>query len=162
MLILIYPCCNKTAFLNYYLIAMQKLLNRRALILLSLLVITPVGLLSKAYTGIGQEWVQDYSGDVLYEIFWCLAAFWFVRPGQSAIALRDITIKIALGVFIITCAIEVSQLWFHLVPVGVRSSFVWRMLLGSGFAWWDFPHYALGSLIGWWLIYQIGCFVRSR
>ena len=30
------------------------------------------------------------------------------------------------------------------------------MLLGAGFSGWDFPHYALGSLIGWWIIYQIG------
>jgi len=141
---------------------MQKLLNRRALILLCLLIITPIGLLSKAYTGIGQEWVRDYSGDVLYEIFWCLVAFWFVRPVKDLNRLRSITIKIALGVFIITCAIEVSQLWFYLVPVAIRSSFVWRMLLGSGFAWWDFPHYALGSIIGWWLIYQIGSFSRSK
>ena len=135
---------------------MQKLLNRRALILLSLLIITPVGLLSKAYTGVGQEWVRDYSGDVLYEIFWCLVAFWFVRPVKDLDRLRKLTSKIALWVFIVTCAIEVSQLWFYLVPVAIRTSFVWRMLLGSGFAWWDFPHYALGSLIGWWLIYQIG------
>ena len=141
---------------------MQKLLNRRALILLSLLIITPVGLLSKAYTGIGREWVQDYSGDVLYEIFWCLVVFWFIRPVKDLNRLRSIAIKIALGVFIITCAIEVSQLWFHLVPVAIRSSFVWRMLLGSGFAWWDFPHYALGSLLGWYLIYQIGSFSRSK
>ena len=141
---------------------MHKLLNRRALILLCLLIITPIGLLSKAYTGIGQEWVQDYSGDVLYEIFWCLVAFWFVSSTKDLNRLRSITIKIALWVFIITCAIEVSQLWFHLVPVAIRSSFVWRMLLGSGFAWWDFPHYALGSIIGWWLIYRIGSFSRSK
>lgn len=141
---------------------MQKLLNHRILILFSLLIITPVGLLSKAYTGIGQEWVQDYSGDVLYEIFWCLVVFWFIRPAKDLNQLRNITSKIALWVFVITSAIEVSQLWFHLVPFAIRSSFVWRMLLGVGFAWWDFPHYALGSLIGWWLIYQIGSFAKTK
>ena len=133
----------------------MRLSNRQVLILSSLLIITPVGLLSKAYLGIGQEWVRDYLGDVLYEIFWCLVAFWFVRPAKLD-RLRSMTMKIALWVFMITCAIEVSQLWFHLVPPAIRTSFVWRMLLGSGFARWDFPHYALGSLIGWWLIYRIG------
>ena len=135
---------------------LQKLLSQRVLILLSLFLIVPLGLFSKAYEGIGQEWVRDYSGDVLYEIFWCLFLFWFVRCGKNAIALRNTAIKIALGVFVVTCAIEVSQLWFYLVPLKIRSTFVWRILLGAGFDWWDFPHYALGSLIGGWIIYQIG------
>ena len=135
---------------------LQKLLGKRTLILLSLFLIVPLGLFSKAYTGIGQEWIRDYSGDVLYEIFWCLFIFWFVRHDKNTIALRNTTTKIALWVFVVTCAIEVSQLWFHLVPVAIRSTFIWRMLLGAGFDWWDFPHYALGSLIGGWIIYQIG------
>ncbi|MEM8718960.1 MAG: DUF2809 domain-containing protein [Cyanobacteria bacterium P01_G01_bin.39] len=136
--------------------------DRRMLILLCLIVITPLGLLSKAYTGIGQQWVQDYSGDILYEIFWCLVIFWFMYPVKDLNKLRNITIKIALWVFVITSIIEVSQLWFHLVPDAIRSSLVWRLLLGSSFAWWDFPHYAFGSLIGWWIIYQIGCLDNSR
>ena len=134
---------------------LQKLLGKRTLILLSLFLIVPLGLASKAYMGIGQEWIRDYSGDVLYEIFWCLFIFWFVRQGKDAIALRNAAIKIALWVFVVTCAIEVSQLWFYLVPVAIRSTFIWRMLLGAGFDWWDFPHYALGSFIGGWIIYQI-------
>lgn len=134
----------------------QKILTSRSLILVSLLLITPLGLLSKAYTGIGQEWVRDYSGDVLYEVFWCLVIFWFFCPVKDSIKLRNITSKIALWVFTVTCLIEVSQLWFYLVPGQISSSLVWRMLLGSSFAWWDFPHYAFGSIIGWWGIYQIG------
>jgi hypothetical protein len=129
----------------------QKLLVRRILILLSLLLIIPLGIFSKAYTGLGQEWVKDYSGDVLYEIFWCLLIFWFTPPSQDLTKLG----KIALWVFAITCIIEVSQLWFYLVPVTIRSTFIWRMLLGNGFDWWDFPHYALGGLLGWKIIEQI-------
>ncbi len=113
----------------------QKLSNQisvwlhdcRILSLLSLLIIIPCGLFSKAYTGIGQKWVQDYSGDILYEIFW------FIRPIKDEAILRNVTSKIALGVFIITCVIEVSQLWFYLVPGAISSSLVWRMLLGAGF-----------------------------
>ena len=133
---------------------LQKLLSKRTLILLTLFLIVPLGLFSKAYVGIGQEWIRNYSGDILYEIFWCLFIFWFVRQ-KNAIALRNTAIKIALWVLVVTCAIEISQLWFHLVPVAIRSTFIWRMLLGAGFDWWDFPHYALGSLIGGWIIYQI-------
>ena len=124
----------------------------RIIILLCLIIITPLGLLSKAYQGIGQEWVKNYSGDVLYEIFWCLAIFWFIHPVKDLEKLSEITLKIALWVFTVTCAIEVSQLWFYLVPEAIRFSLIWRLLLGAGFDWWDFPHYALGSFLGWWII----------
>lgn len=119
--------------------------RRRILILISLLIIIPLGLFSKAYTGIAQEWVRDYSGDILYEIFWCLFFGWFF-PSKKAI------VKIPLWVFVVTCAIEVTQLWFEFVPINLRSTLIWKLLLGSSFAWWDFPHYALGSFLGWlWL-----------
>ncbi len=137
-------------------------LSCRVLIIISLLIIVPLGLFSKAYTGIAQGWVQDYSGDILYEILWCLVIFWFALPIRECTNLKTITIKIAGWVFIVTCAIEVSQLWFYLVPKVVRSHIIWRLLLGAGFDWWDFVHYALGSLIGWYWIWQIGKINCSR
>ena len=130
--------------------------DRHKLILISLLTIVPLGLLSKSYTGIGQDWVRNYSGDVLYEIFWCLLVFWFVSPIRDLAKLQSISCKIALWVFTVTCGIEISQLWFDLVPETIRFSLIWRLLLGAGFDWWDFFYYALGSLIGYWGIYQIG------
>ncbi len=129
--------------------------DRRLLIFISLLIITPLGILSKKYTGIGQQWVRDYSGDILYEIFWCLVVFWLIPQAKvtSQKQVNGSKVQIALWVFAITCAIEISQLWFYLVPVAIRSSLVWRLLLGSAFVWWDFPHYALGSFLGWlWMV----------
>ena len=116
--------------------------NRSLLIFSSLAIVVPLGLFSKTYTGVGREWINDYSGDILYEIFWCLFLFWFF-PRKAAIS------KIAFGVFIVTCAIEICQLWFYFVPSPIRSSLIWKLLLGSTFVWWDFPHYALGSFLGW-------------
>ena len=136
--------------------------DRRFLIVASLLIIIPLGLYSKAYTGIAQTWVRDYLGDVLYEILWCLIVFWFVRPIENLAQLRSITSKIAGWVFVVTCAIEVNQLWFHLVPVAVRSHLLWRLLLGVGFDKWDFVYYAFGSFIGWWWIWQIGKIEREK
>lgn len=118
---------------------------RRLLILISLAFLTPVGLLTKIYTGFGQEWVNNYAGDILYEIFWCLLVFWFI-PTKKAI------VAIPLWVFTITCAIEVFQLWHEPIPLSIRSSLIWKLLLGTSFSWWDFPHYLLGCLLGWlWL-----------
>jgi hypothetical protein len=123
-------------------------MNRHFLIFISLLIIVPLGLLSKSYTGFGQHWVNNYSGDILYEIFWCLFIFGII-PQKITIA------KITLGVFAVTCIIEVAQLWFALVSATIRSSLIWRLLLGSTFVWWDFPHYALGSFLGWFWLFLI-------
>ncbi|HHP7232555.1 MAG TPA: DUF2809 domain-containing protein [Xenococcaceae cyanobacterium] len=123
-------------------------MNRYFLIFISLLIITPLGLLSKVYTGVGQEWINNYSGDILYEIFWCLIFFSFFASKKA------ITI-IPILVFIITSTIEVAQLWFKYIPVTIRSHIIWRLLLGSAFAWWDFFYYGLGCILGWLLLTKI-------
>ena len=123
-------------------------MNRRLVILILLLVIVPLGLFSKAYLGIGQTWVNNYLGDILYEIFWCLFFFWFF-PNRRAIVIIPVT------VFIVTSSIEVSQLFFNRVPTELRETIIWKLLLGSVFVWWDFPHYALGSVLGWSILNKI-------
>ena len=120
-------------------------MQRRLIILVLIPIVTLLGLLSKAYTGVGQVWVNDYSGDILYEILWCLVFGWFYRSKEAVVA-------IPIGVFVVTSLIEVSQLWFHRVPPSLRETLLWKLLLGSSFVWWDFPHYALGCIIGWGLL----------
>ncbi len=48
---------------------------RRGKILLSLLLITPLGFWLKFYDGPGQEWLNNYAAGALYEVFWCLFLF---------------------------------------------------------------------------------------
>ena len=123
-------------------------MNRKLIIFILLLIIVPLGLFSKAYRGIGQSWVHDYSGDILYEILWCLVFFWFF-PSKKA------TKIIPLWVFIVTSLIEVSQLFFDRVPIALRETIIWKLLLGSTFVWWDFLYYAIGCLLGWLLLDRI-------
>jgi hypothetical protein len=125
-----------------------RLLNRYLVIFTLLLIIVPLGLFSKTYTGIGQAWVNDYSGDILYEILWCLVFFWFF-PSKKAV------VSIPIWVFIVTSIIEISQLFFDRVSLALRETIIWKLLLGSAFVWWDFPHYALGSWLGWLLLNKI-------
>lgn len=129
-------------------------MNRNLVLFFLILIIIPLGLFSKSYTGIGQTWVHDYSGDILYEILWCLVFFWFF-PGKKA------TVKIPLWVFIVTSLIEVSQLFFARVRVALRETIIWKLLLGSTFVWWDFPHYAVGCLLGWLLLDRIDRFTHK-
>jgi len=70
----------------------------------SLLAVTPLGLLFKIYPGKGRWWFNDYGAGLLYEIFWILIVF-AIFPRKKLVN------KIPVWVFIITCALEVLQLW---------------------------------------------------
>ena len=118
------------------------------LIIISLLIITPLGFLSKLYHGFGETWINDYSGDILYEIFWCLF-FFLLKPSRKAIT------QIPLGVFTITCILEVLQLWKPPFLQAIRATFWGKTLLGTTFVWWDFPHYVIGCLVGWFWLHRI-------
>jgi hypothetical protein len=121
---------------------MKLKISDRQLTIILFLIVIPLGLLSKSYSGFGSEWVKDYSGDIIYEVFWCLFLF-LLFPRKAWIT------QIAVGVFGVTCVLEFLQLWHPLWLESLRSSFLGRTLLGTTFSWWDFPHYAIGSAIGW-------------
>ena len=124
---------------------MKALTKQRTLILLSILFVVPLGLYSKYYQGVGSIWVNDYGAAIWYEVFWCLFAFNFFS-GKKAIKL------IPICVFILTCLLEILQLWNPPILAFMRSHILGKLLLGTTFSWWDFPHYVLGCLLGWfWL-----------
>jgi hypothetical protein len=75
-------------------------------------------------------------------VFWCLCAF-LVFPARKNSAI------IAISVFTITCILEIMQLWHYPVLELIRSYRVGVWLIGNGFDWMDFPHYVLGSAMGW-------------
>jgi hypothetical protein len=119
--------------------------DRRFLAFVSLLVITPLGLWTKFYQGIGHTWFNNYGGAILYEIFWCLF-FFLIWPQRKMLG------RIAIAVFVVTCILEGLQLWQNPTLVAIRSTFIGRMLLGTTFVWWDFLYYLIGCVAGWlWL-----------
>jgi hypothetical protein len=99
---------------------MDDLLTGR--ILLSLLVVTPLGFLSKLYAGPARGWFNNY----------------------------------AVGVLATMSALEVLQPWPPGLLEQIRSTFLGQALLGTTFAWWDFPHYVLGCALGWLWMLKIG------
>ena len=78
----------------------------------------------------------------MYVIFWCLVLL-FVWPHPES------TTRIAVCVLVITCVLEVAQLWHPRILEQARSIFLGRALIGTSFDWWDFPHYFVGCLLGW-------------
>ncbi|MBC1241838.1 hypothetical protein VF14_14755 [Nostoc linckia z18] len=137
---------------------MHRNQNQTRYILLSMLIVVPMGFLFKYYTGPGYKWFNDYGGDILYEIFWCLFGFWFFRS-------RAAVIQIPIWVFVITCIIEFLQLWHLPLLDNIRATFIGKLLLGTTFVWWDFPHYLVGCILGWlWLqqLQKIGYAKKSQ
>ncbi len=109
--------------------------------LISILIIVPLGIYSKFYSGQAARWVNDSLGGVLYVIFWCLFAFLFLSNTKPW--------KIAAVVFAVTCFLEFLQLLHPSFLEYFRSNFVGRTILGTTFTWSDFPYYLVGCGIGW-------------
>ncbi|MFK8183422.1 MAG: DUF2809 domain-containing protein [Phormidesmis sp.] len=131
-------------------ITLYRLLNAAVLCLLVIL-----GLGSKAYSGWGQTWINHFSGDILYEIFWIwLVGAWKVRARSH---------RIALLIFLLTATIELTQLIPF--PAVWKAQLWWRLLLGTTFSWADFFYYAIGCILGGlslsWLKKQLGLCVLT-
>ena len=129
------------------------MLRSRLLILLSLVVIVPVGFASKFYRGPAHSWVNDSLGGVFYVIFWCLAVFLVWRMARPW--------AIATGVVAVTCCLEFLQLWHPPFLQLLRRSFIGSTILGTTFVWSDFPYYFLGGLAAWAWLEVLRRFERS-
>ncbi len=121
--------------------------KRTLMTLIALLIITPLGFFTKFYTGNGFAWVNNSLGGMFYEIFWCLLIFLFFTKLKPAF--------IAIVVFLITCALEFSQLWKPGFLEILREHFFVRTIIGNSFTWSDFPYYFIGSLAGFAMLVMI-------
>jgi hypothetical protein len=112
-------------------------------------VLTPIGFLTKFYSGPGSSWVASQAGGFLYVVFWIFAAlFAFPRLSRRTASLA------VLGA---TCVLEFAQLWHPPWLEPVRSTFLGAALLGATFAWLDFPYYAAGAFAGHAAARALGC-----
>ncbi len=116
----------------------------RILLLVSMIIIVPLGYIVRFSQGLNPPWLHDALGSVAYEIFWILL-FNFLLPKISPW-------RIAIAVCIATCGIEFLQLWKPPFLQAARSTLPGRLVLGNSFTWTDFPVYFFGSFLGWlWL-----------
>lgn len=104
-----------------------------------LVVITPLGFATKFYGGPGAAWVNSYAGDIFYPIFWYFL-FFFLCPNSRKW-------PVAAGVFWFSTAVEFTQLLDNGVLSWMRSSFIGRTLVGTGFVWADIFYYLVGSVL---------------
>ena len=147
--------CSVTTTLSIlHLVCMSKTAITRLLAVISMLIVVPLGLLSKKYTGFADEWIHHNAGDIFYQIFWCLFIFFFI-PTRSAAN------RIPILVFFLGCIVEFTQMWHTPELEWIRSYFWGRLLLGASFDWREFPTYALGSIIGWLWLLSIGKYTKQ-
>ena len=126
----------------------------RRFLLICLLILIPIGLATKMYTGSGSWWVYAHAGGVFYEIFWIffVLAVWSNRS----------EVAVAAWVFLVTCILEFFQLW-HPAPLeAIRGTFPDHAVLGSRFSWWDFPCYAVGCVIAVVIIRLVRLILREE
>ncbi len=126
---------------------LSKISTKQKWTLILLLLITPIGFYTKFYSGPGANWVNDSLGGVLYEIFWCLLVFLFFVNEKARV--------IATSVFIVTCFLEVLQLWHPEFLEIIRSYFIGRTVLGTSFNLYDFIYYFIGSGIGYLILTRL-------
>lgn len=119
----------------------KRVVSLRGWTFFSLLIIVPAGFYSKFYQGPAALWVNNSLSGVFYEIFWCLLIFLLLNKARP--------MRIAFAVLILTCFLEFLQLWHPPFLEYLRSFFIGQTILGTTFAWSDFPYYFLGSGIGW-------------
>lgn len=90
------------------------------------------------------EWLRDASGGILYVTALAFAIA-FLTP-------RTARRSIALTALLLTCVVECGQLvygdWVSRQP----SPNLWRLALGTTFAWTDFPPYFAGAILAYYAL----------
>ena len=119
--------------------------NTIKIILLVLLII--VGVSTKFYHGVASGFVNNYLGGLTYVIFWILF-FSTILPNQKPF-------KITLWVFIVTCVIEFTQLYYSIYLEKLREYFVFRAFFGNSFNPFDILFYLVGAMVGYFLLILI-------
>jgi Protein of unknown function (DUF2809) len=113
----------------------------RIALLIGMILIIPLGYGVRFATGLGSPEFQDIFGSIAYQVL-LMFVFAFFYP-------RTNLVKVAIGVFIVSSAIEFLQLWQVPWLQTIRATWAGRVLLGNTFLWSDFPPYAIGAFLGW-------------
>ena len=117
-------------------------------LLAALIMVIPLGFAAKLYEGPARAWVNDSLSGVFYEVFWCLLGALAFRRARA----RSISAAVLLG----TSALEFTQLWHPPLLQRIRSTFIGVTVVGDTFVPSDFVYYAIGCVLGWWILRCLG------
>ncbi len=114
------------------------------ILLISLILLIPLGLAAKYYQGMFQGWVNNSFSSLFYEMFWIFLVIGInprLSPGW-----------VSFWVFIVTSGLEFLQLWNPPVLAAIRATLPGRLVLGTTFVWTDFIYYLIGCTLTWLLL----------
>jgi hypothetical protein len=111
------------------------------------IILIPIGLLTKVYNGFESEFITNYVGGVIYVVFFIVLTS-LVFPKRKPFI-------ISLIVLFITCSLEFSQLIQSSFLNSLRTHFIIRSLIGSVFNWFDFVFDFFGTVIGYIILINI-------
>lgn len=132
----------------------HRFFKYRLILAIAIFIIVPLGYVIRFTPIPGLEWLNDFLGSVAYEIFWMLLVM-FLFPRSSPV-------RVAIGVCLATCAIEVLQLWKPPFLQAMRATFGGRLVLGNAFTRTDFIAYFVGSFLGWGVVRSLSRFQSSK
>lgn len=122
----------------------------RKILLWLLFIITPLGFLTKFYSGYLQNWLNNSVAGLIYVIFWCL----LIRY----IFIKLKPINVTVSVFLVTSLLEFTQLLKYPFLEFIRSYFIGRALIGSTFSPGDFLYYTIGAVLAFIILKHIDKF----
>jgi hypothetical protein len=98
-----------------------------------------LGLASRKFPSLFPAMLGKYPGDAL----WAMMVF----GGLAFITPRASTCRLAVLAFVISCAVEFSQLYQVPWLNAIRGTTLGHLALGSTFSWLDIVAYAVGVLV---------------
>jgi hypothetical protein len=125
----------------------QRLRRYRLYLAIAMFISLALGIGSRVDTVPLAAWVQNSAGAMFYELFWMFLVAYSI-PELAAGAIAGL-------IFILTSLLELLQLYQHPILDTIRQTLVGRLLIGSHFDPWDFLHYFIGCMIGWFLLRQL-------
>jgi Protein of unknown function (DUF2809) len=118
----------------------SKSYSNRLIVLVNILAIVPLGYVIR-FSHILPEYFHDAGGSIAYQTVLILLVV-LIHP-------RANRRQTAIWVCWLSCAIELLQLYQPPWLQAIRATFPGRLVLGTSFAWSDFPAYFGGSYLGW-------------
>ena len=109
--------------------------------LVLLLVIIPIGFLTKVYTGFGAEFVHNHLGGIIYVVFFILFTSIFFSKANPLV--------LSVIVLFVTILLEFTQLIQNPTLNKLRQYFIVRALFGGVFNMIDLLYYIVGALSGY-------------
>lgn len=111
----------------------------RLWLLVCVVAVIALGLASRKFPSLFPAILGKYPGDALWAMM-VFAGLAFLKPQAS-------TARLAILAFVISCAVEFSQLYQAPWLNAIRGTTLGHLALGSTFSWFDIVAYAAGVVI---------------